>query len=93
MKYVIHLGLSIYNVHNSFPLSGIPEDGHKEKRGTAKTSQGEIWNKYRPTKIDRTIVTSSSTYGVFFFTVFDMYSLVLYCLVRFQASSTHWFCT
>lgn len=37
----------------SLPLSGIPENGHEEKRRAAETSQGEIWHKYGPPEVTR----------------------------------------
>lgn len=35
-------------------LSGIPENGHKEKRRATKTPQGEIRHKHGPPKVTQT---------------------------------------
>lgn len=63
-------------------LLGIPEDGHKEKRGTAKASQGEIWDKHRPAKIDKTIVTTSAA-------IYDIFLLSLRQYVLFNFVFLH----
>lgn len=41
-----HLGLSFF-----ITFAGFPKDGHKEKGGTVKTSQREIWNQHGPSEV------------------------------------------
>ncbi|ETE72451.1 Pre-mRNA branch site protein p14, partial [Ophiophagus hannah] len=51
--------LSGFNVCNRYLVvlyynanrASIPKNGYKEERRTAQASEGEIWNKHRPTKI------------------------------------------
>lgn len=50
---ILYLHAIIQNLIEFFSIlfAGFPEDGHKEKRRTVKTSKREIWHQHRPSKV------------------------------------------
>lgn len=49
--FVICVDLCNYLLSSFVDFAGFPKDGHQEKGRTVKTSEREIWNQHRPSKV------------------------------------------